>query len=317
MSVANFPDFQNLELDDRQEYEELTSQLEPVSDISFSTLQIWWNFEKKLAISNLLGNVVINYYQPFDAENSGMTLAGDEKVNEAAEHLMDYLASTGSPRKLIHVPEFTAKELDQEKFDLVEEPDYNEYVLDTEALCKLEGGDFSRLRRKVNRFLRESEGKEISVTKLNLADPTVQESVFESIKHWEEKSGKDNDPEHTEHAAIQNTLRFVSEFGIENLCIYVDGQLGAVAFYEPTADGQYYIVHHLKVDYEHMHIFEYMTHQLALKAQENHVPFLNYEMDLGLPSLRQFKQGLRPVRYFKKFTVYPKGESPNVENISE
>lgn len=302
--LPTFPVFAKLTLDDKQKYNSLIAEYPPISDISFTSLHIWWNLDGKLSISSLNNNLVINYSLPFDKENSGYSLIGKNLVDESIQTILEHLRPGDQVARLVHVPEFVTTAIQhKERLHIEEEPDYNEYILDSKALASLEGSDHARTRRKVNRFLRELEDSRIEIKSLDLSLPEIREMLLKSVVEWNEKYPSENDPDLTEHQAIQTTLAHSVIFETKNLCFFVDEKLHGFVLYHQPIDKNYYIINHLKVDYGIPFIFDYVTNQLAIKALEQGVTFLNMEMDLGIEGLRMHKMGLRPVSFFKKYTI--------------
>lgn len=303
---ALFPTFTPLSLEDKEEYNRFVADFPPYSDLSFITLHIWWNLDEKLRVSLLNDNLIISYDLPFDEANSGYSLVGKHAIDESIETIFDQLRHENKPVKLVHVPEFVAKAIKKpEKFELTEEQDYNEYILDSHAMAKLEGGEHGRTRRKVGRFLREVEGRKIETKALDLDSEESKDQIFQAIKHWNNLYPNANDPENTEHQAITKTLTHASTLGIRGMGLYIDEELYAVILYHKPASGQHYIVHHHKANYSVPRIVDYTTQQIANQALEENVPFINLEMDLGIAGLREHKQGLKPVDFFRKFTIIP------------
>src|SRR5438045_2470988 len=124
--LPTFPEFIALSLDGKEEYDKLISDYPPYSDISFATLHIWWNLDGKLRLSVLNGNLVIDYQLSTDAENSGLSLIGKNKLRESIQTIFDFLKENGQPTKLVHVPEFVIDEVgNRDGLELTEELDYN------------------------------------------------------------------------------------------------------------------------------------------------------------------------------------------------
>jgi hypothetical protein len=301
-----FPHFKALSLDDKEEYEKLVAEYPPFSDISFATLQIWWNLEGKLRLAELNGNLVIDYQLATDTDNSGLSLIGKHKLRESIQTIFSYLKQEGRPVKLVHVPEFVTDEIkDRAGLELTEELDYNEYILDSHGLANLESALHGRIRRKVGRFMREVEDREIEIRELDLSSEKVRNQLWESVTAWAEAFPSRSDPRLAEHEAIQKTLAHAQKLSVQSLGLYIDGNLYAVILYHVAHDKNHYILNHLKVDYSIPYIFDYMTHHIAGKASKEGVDFLNMEMDLGIESLRHHKMRLRPVSFFRKYTVSP------------
>lgn len=303
----DFPNFVPLTLEDKDKYNQLVAHYPPFADISFTNLHIWWNLGGKLGVCVLNSNLVLNYDLSFDKPNSGWGLIGGNLIDESADTIFDYLKSHKRPAKIVHMPEFTVEQIkNRAAYNIQEEADFHEYIMSSQQLAKLEGAEHSRTRRKVNRFLRETGGETVEAKSLDLSSADVRSQIVGSIKDWHEKYASPNDPERLEEQALEKTLEYSPNLGTLNLCVYINNELHGVTLYHPTPDKKHYIINHLKVDYHYPHIYDYLTQQLAQSAVKNDVPYLNMEMDLGLEGLRHHKMGLRPVKFYKKFTVVPK-----------
>jgi hypothetical protein len=301
-----FPSFEPLKISDKESYNHLVADYPASSDICFSTLHIWWNLSNQLEISTLNDNVIIHYLLPFDDENSGYSVIGVNKVEETMQTIFEYLQTKKLPVRLVHVPEFTLDELvDRQKLITTEELDYNEYLMDSTSLATLEGHDLGRIRRKVARFVRETEDTDISTGRLDLSKSENVDLIMKSIVSWEKARKARNDPDHTEHDAIRKTLEYAVELEAQNLCLYLDGALHGIVLYDMSFDGKSYIIHHLKVNYDTPFIFDYVTQLIAEQAVKDNIPLVNMEMDLGIENLRYHKMNLKPVGFHRKYTVQP------------
>lgn len=301
---STFPNFTHLNISDQAEYNKLIADYPPLSDISFTTLHIWWNLHNELSIATLSGNLVIDYNLPFDKENSGLCLVGKNAIDSTIVQILNHLKESAQPERLVHVPEFVINEIDNsEKFTIEEEVDYNEYILDSKELSTLESSIHGRTRRKVSRFLREVATKQVVLKELGVSSPEEKSHILECISGWENTQPTRNDRAQTEQAAIKKTLDHASELGINVLGLFLDDELCAVVLYHITHDQQYYILHHLKVNYGIPFIFDYVTQQVAIHATNRNVPYLNMEMDLGIEGLRRHKMGLRPIAFLRKYTI--------------
>ena len=304
--LAPFPDFKPLGLEDKDEYNRLIAEFPGFADISFSNLHIWWNLDGKLAVCQLNNNLIINYSLPFAPEDSGITLIGKQRAGESIQELFAYLKSHERAVKLVHVPEFVVESIsDKSRLLIEEEPIWHEYIMDSQALASLEHSSHGRTRRKVARFIRETEDSELNLMSLDLSSTDAKKLILDSVMEWEKKYPSQNDPARIEKSALEKTLQHCLALDTNNLCLFIDGRLQAVILYHLTADKKHYIINHFRVDYQIPFIFDYMTQQLAKKAIENQVPYLNMEMDLGLEGLRKHKLGLRPIDFYKKFTIRP------------
>jgi hypothetical protein len=301
-----FPDFIPLSLELKEPYNKVIGSLPPYSDVSFTTLQIWWNLNEKLSVSLLNQNLVIDYVLPIDANNSGLSLIGRNKADESIATILSYLNQNNKPVCLVHVPEFVVEEIrDRAKFDIREEPDYHEYILDSEALTKLEGHEYKLLRKKIKHFTKHVDDKHLEIKELELSLSEVQDELFKSIADWESKNSPNNDPDHSEHQALQKTFAGATTLGIKNMALYINKQLHGIIIYHRPLNGEYYVMHHLKANYETPYISDYMHHEMAKRAMGDNVSRLNIEMDLGIENLKKHKMTLRPAHFLKKYRITP------------
>jgi hypothetical protein len=304
-----FPNFKKLSLEDREQYEKIVESYTPLSDMSFTTLHIWWNLDDKLLFSVLNQNLVLNYSQPFDKANAGLSLLGRHEIDESLVQLLAFLKQHGRRPRLVHVPQFTIDEIkNRQAYQISEESDMHEYIMDSAASAALEGRELGRIRRKVNRFLREAEDHRLELKELDLNDQAARNLILASVEAWQKQFPKANDPGRTEYDAIKTALSHHLELDIKNLSVFIDGKLHGLALFHHSRDRKYCILNHLKVDYTFPFIFDYLTNQVAKNAHQAGLPYLNMEMDLGIEGLRQHKMGLRPVEFFKKYTISPASE---------
>lgn len=301
---ADFPEFTPLHLTHKEEYERLIAEHPPYSDILFPTLHIWWNLGGQLSISLIKNNLVINYHIPFDPANSGYGLIGRHHIDESTINILDHLKSKGSEARLVHVPEFVIDAMHQrDTFKLIEERDYGEYVLGTEALSNLSGKTYASLRYRINNFKRGVEDKNLVEKSLDLSHHSVQEEIYDRVLEWEKLYPTHNDPNRSEHLAMKQSLTNAAYLGLENLAIFINGELCGIAIYSRSPGKSDYILHHIKANYGVRYITDYMHHRLASIARDNGIDFINIEMDLGIENLRNHKITLKPIKFLKKYTV--------------
>jgi hypothetical protein len=304
--IPDFPNFTKLTPADKNIYNRAVADYPPFSDILFSTLHIWWNQYEQLAVALLNRNVVIKYELPFDADNSGYCLVGKDNIDASIETIFEYLDKNGQSQLLVHVPEFAVEAISKrENYDIQEEPDYHEYILDSTELARLEGSSHGHIRTQINRFMREVEGKKLEHKPLDLSLVENQDHIFQAILEWEKSHPPRNDPNRNEHEALKQTLTNAAALDIESLALYIDDRLHGVILYHQPQSKDHYVIHHLRFDYTIPYASDYLTRQLAHKAVESNVPYINMEMDLGIENLRRHKTKLRPVKLFKKYRLQP------------
>jgi hypothetical protein len=299
-----FPQDTKLTLNNRYEYEEIAKQFPPYSDLAFSTLMVWWDYDSKLRVSKTTnGNLVINYYIPGDKQNSGLGLAGMKQVDGDISMIFNHLEAANQEKVLVHVPEFTVKAItNPDKFKIVEENDYDEYIVPTSNLYPIESVR-SDVRRKIKRFL-ESSDSNLHARSLDLDSAANRELLFQNAKEWWRCNPNTSDVDGSEIKVMEKSFLYASAFGTQNICLFADKVLIGFVTYNISHDGKYFIGAHLKAK-RLPYILDYLEHLVAQEAFRQGVELLNIEMDLGLPGLRDHKLGLRPVDFFRKYTITP------------
>jgi hypothetical protein len=303
--LPSFPQFIPLTLELKDPYNNAVRDYPSYSDISFTTLHIWWNLSEKLQVAELNKNLVINYDLPFDNSSSGFCLIGKNNIDESIQTIFFYLSDSQKKVELVHVPEFVINHIiHKDKVNVTEELDYNEYVLDSSALSNLEGHTYQLLRKKINRFIKSTAGKKVELKALDLGLLTVQDQLLAAIAEWEQNA-PDNDPGKTEHQALKKTLSNAQAFDIKSLALYINDKLHGVVIYHRPEGKDSYVLHHLKVNYETPYISDYFHHEFAKMAVQDKVPDINIEMDLGIENLRYHKMRLRPAKFLRKYRITP------------
>lgn len=300
-----FPYFSPVTIEDKDSYNELIADYPSVSDIAFTTLMIWWNFDDCLRISTLNDNLIISYNLPGDDKNSGLGLIGTSRIDETMQAIFARQRHTRVKQRLVHVPEFVVANIkDPGNFIIKPERDYDEYIVPISRFYPLEGARHN-MRRKVKKFLKEAEGHTVEVRRVDLSDPQVCEFLNAKANEWWAKQPK-NDETGNEMQALQIMLPIATQLETRNLCLYIDGEFCGFTLYHLTKDGKYAILNHIKVDYVLPRIFDYMSYISAADAAQEGAQFLNMEMDLGIPGLRMHKLEAGPADYFRKFTIRPR-----------
>lgn len=299
-----FPSFSPLEVSDADRYNALISSFPPYSNFAFSSMYVWYTFRQGLSVATLDNNLVIYYDMPYDERNSGYSVIGNNDIDNALTTVLDSEVRGVGVRKLVHVPEFVINQIvDKGQFKIREEDDYSEYILDSAATASLERPELGRIRRKVNRFLREVDGRKLEIKSLDLGQDSNRQLVLERVLQWESSHPNGNDPARTELDVLRKTLQYASTLCIQNCCVFIDERLEAICLYSQTADKSAYILHHLRVNYSFPYLFDYVTKLVSTLAKDNEVSYINMEMDLGIENLRRHKMLLRPAFMLKQFEV--------------
>lgn len=299
-----FPEFSKLTFTDKAAYEKMIVHFPPLTDISFATLAIWWDSLDSRVLALLNGNIVLSYWLPGDERNSGLSLIGSNRVDESFCTIFDHLKERGEPARLVHVPEFVVGNMKHpELYNFSAEPDYDECVYTVSNFYPLNHAT-EFMRTNVERFLAKVDEKRIVTRSIDLRHRGNRQLLLESSQMWLKK-GNFNDIGKIDRDAIKVAINYANELAIENVCIFIDGQLAGFQLYDLPFDKRYVIGTFISFDGAYKGAEEYLIYACAKLFSERGISYINYEMDLGLQRLRAQKLSLGPSTFFRQYTVVP------------
>lgn len=296
--IPQFPEFKSIELSDQVEIEELTKNYPPYSDFNFVSL-FCWDIEGKRKISILNGNLVVLSTDDVSGREF-LSFIGLESVVETAEALLKYARKRGLRGGLRMVPEEIAIVCfeGEDKFIVKEDRNNFDYICSIDGLACLCGGAYSTIRKAVKKFER-AYGERAHCEFIKGC------RVGEVLDIWQRWLDTREDYSINEQIALQRTLEMISNFNVLTAVAYVDEKPVAFSINQ-IIDSENIISHFAKADYSYRGSLLYLDNKTAQYFVEKGYRHVNYEEDMGLPSLRYAKIKYSPVRYLKKFTIREK-----------
>ncbi len=304
-TFKSFPEFSKLTWEKKDEYELAIRNYPPIYDISFPGLMSWWNPLGDISVSELNGNLVIPYWMPGDEENTGLSIVGTRKIDESICAIFDYLREKGDPARLVNVPEFVLSFIRyHDMYTFKEQRHLNEYVLPLSHFYPLKNmaPHWQRVAAKVINFL---EDKKISVTSLDLQVKSERDLLLNAAAKWRVKN-KLNDFGSIEGECIENYIINSDKLGVDNLCLFVNGKIWGFCLYQPSSDGKYVVMKHIKATNRLTFGFEILGYMFAKRFIEQGYTYVNLGPDYGLDELRMFMLTLGTCNFFHKYTIEPR-----------
>lgn len=267
LSIPQFPDSASLSLDHRALLDELYRLLVfPTSHRLFSNLFIT-DTDNTTTVS-FLDEVLVIDRGLYPNKDTVMILG--EKLDKENEVV---LSQHGIAR--IELSPFIGTES-------VVDLDNSDYVYDACALKLHEGSEYASLRRKLNRV-----PSEFVVRGIKLEDHHKIEKLFDE---WETVRPKRKDE--VEHYAFEKLLTFADQLPIQFYGVYEGESLRAFSAVEITPQNEL-MIHFIKSDTNIVGLSEYMFVHLCDHVDDK-VSIINFQQDLGIEGLRQYKTSLRP-----------------------
>lgn len=302
-AIPTFPKFRKVVLDDRHWYDEFYRHFPNYADFAFNNLIIWQDQHDDLEISRI-GDVVILRCTSLYMKNRLMfNFIGDGDYDDVIQKIFDHQTANKESREILGVPEYIVKQLkDPGKYDIEDDRDQYEYIMDTRLLGTLEGHSMKRLRQTINGY--ERDHQPITVKELDLKSAENVDFLRFQVLAWD-KAFSTNDTAEQEKEVLLRTLNVVDTLDYKNISLFVGKDLAGFALWRrlPSIENNYAVVNHLKTSYKYPHTSYYLSHRIAQTMQEHGIDYMNYEQDLGIEGLRYFKEKLKPDHLLKKFNI--------------
>ncbi len=299
-----FPEFTKLTLAHRELYEQFCSRFQPSASLSFGTLLTWWSALEPCRIAMHGNNMVICLWYPGYDEYSGLTVLGNDNVDETFCAVFDFQRSKGQKQCLTHVPEHVVSQVRYpELFRFTAEREHDECIVDCRQLANIDA--LPRHKQwKLKRFLDEYNNERIKVAPLDLSSVYQADELIELVSRWKLKGGVNNFAKHEEDCLLI-AIRKANDLGFNGLGMYLDGELHSFLILQDSPADDYKIMSHARFSYELPYLMEISIYMYARWFKEERVKFVNIEADSGFPLLRNIKLSLAPTNFLRMYCVRP------------
>lgn len=295
--LPDFPQFKNLELNDKDDIESITKKYPPYSDFNF--ISMWaWDIKGEMRVSKLNENLVVKFNDYVTGEPF-YSFLGDNKVNETVESLLELSKKEGGDSVLKLIPEKCTKGLDSLKFRTEEDRDHFDYIYLVEDLKNMHMWSGHRSSKGIEKFLKSHPDYLVKVFSLKEISKKDYLGIFEK---WAEIKKIENPFKSNEHQAFKRFLEIQAD-NIEIVSLYKNTSLVGFTAYE-IISGDYAIAHFSKADTKHHSaIYDILNWEEAKSLGIKNIKYYNWEQDLGILGLRKSKIKYKPCCFLKKFFV--------------
>lgn len=300
--LPTFPNFVKLDISHKNDIDAITSKYPPYNDFLFTNLYSW-DVDSNFEICELHGNLVVYFKNYVGVYGDFISFLGDGKPLETINEIFIYLKRKNLALKLKLVPEVAVVALAQYKqhtFEIAEDRDSHDYILDVPDLARLSGKKFEDHKTLVNRFNRAT--KSYSFVQLDLSKKYVQQEILNLFKIWEKNKNINSDEYKTEYYAISKMSDLAQQGGFLAHAIYVDGLIIAFSLNE-IFNKEYALAHFRKGNIQFPGVYRVLEQEVNKLLSLLGIKYLNFEQDLGIENLRTVKLAWRPKHFLKKYTV--------------
>ncbi len=298
--IPKFPNFKDLELEDKEELENITKKFEPYSDYNF--ISLWaYNTEKDTRITLLNNNLVLRF-RDYITNEPFYTFLGNNNPLETIHDLLELSRKEGFKEELKLIPEVNIKDLNDASLSISEDRDSFDYILSIEEISNLTGDKYHTHKNFVNRF--NNSYSNYRLHSLNLLDPLIHDQILGVFYNWELSRNKQRSETEHELHAIQRTLHDANKFNLITLGVY-DREVLVGFIIASLEQMDYAVSHFAKADVNYGGVFYFLYHHLAKQLHDLGYKYLNNEQDMGIPGLRKSKEQWNPAHFLKKYIITP------------
>ncbi len=302
--ISIFPEFKNLDIDDKTEVDRFLNLFLPYSDFNFASI-FSYDVNEKSMICWLNDNLVLKFYD-YITQKPFITFLGKTKVGETVDELFKYLELHDLPPELKLIPEDVINNLPKEyftRYDIREDFDNNDYVVSVNELTQMEEGKNHTKKRYMHKFVEFC--PDHVVRDLDLKDELVKFEINSLLKKWRIQREKSEEDVKVEFTAIKRLLDHAKFFKLHTYGVYCKGILVGFTINE-VVHGGYYMGHFGKADLRYKGLTSYLEFITAQEMKKLGAKYMNFEQDMGIEGLKHSKESWHPDHLLKKFTIKTK-----------
>jgi len=277
----------------------------PLCSYSLSSLLVWSN-KVYQPFGAVEGDTLIIYAEyPAQREKRHLILPISSSTETSPEKLYD-LASSLDLAKCWFVPQnylqHYGRERIEARFDVVEQPEYEDYIYLTEDLARLCGNKYAKKRNLIKQFERTYVDRGRAT--LETITTGHAEECIEFLEIWCEQRDCDADPEEDlacEKIAVINTFENFEVLEVAGILIRIDGQVSAFAVASALMPDMG-VLHFEKAYTDIKGLYQYLDNRCAGTLFDGRT-YINKESDMNIPGLAKSKKSYHPVRRVKSYEL--------------
>lgn len=187
-------------------------------------------------------------------------------------------------------------------FEVSEQPEYTDYIYQTEDLALLKGNKYSKKRNLIKQFQREYfDAGRVKVENITSA---VASECIDFLEEWCEERDCDRNPEDDlacEKIAAINTIENIEALEVNGILLRLDNVISAFGIASHlTADMG--VFHFEKAFSDIKGLYQFFDN-LCAKRFFNRYKYINKESDMNIPGLARAKKSYHPVMMVKSYML--------------
>jgi uncharacterized protein len=296
VGVPEFPQFKDLNVEDKPLFDQLFTQFPPViSEFTFTNLFIWRRaYQTKISRFRdflcLLSEQEQNsfFFPPI----------GEGNVIECFQSLLQYLGGKAVLPKIARVPEAVVTQIDWKASGMKAELDRSQcdYVYLVQDLTELKGRKYHRKRNHIKQFQEKYPFQYIPLTPEWVPQCLQLQAEWCDLRDCEASPGLRN-----ESLATKEAFTRFEELGVNGGAILINRKVEAFTLGDPL-NPETIVIHIEKANPAYEGLYP-MINQAFLEHQGSGYTYVNREQDLGEEGLRKAKESYFPHHLVDKYTI--------------
>lgn len=314
--IAHFPHFTPFSAEYLGEVT-LISQSFPLTTYLNPCILISYSHVTSPELSHLGKSVVLRFFEPYSQRTEYVLIGGDD-VKLAISQMLEYLSFTQENRliRLIHPVNLQKAMTDQrpflfgsEKFCLgnglkflctIDEGD-GDYIYSVPELVAIKGGKLSTFRQNINQFFRRH--TEITFHYYDSVTAEIEAEILAFTDAWIQNYGnKDLESFQLETTALSRMLTYKHHWQLLVLIARCEGNLVGYSLQEIVSP-EIAIGHFGKTSRQFNGLASVLEFYAAKELHKRGVKYLNNDEDMGIPSLRLWKNMMAPIGNILSYTI--------------
>ncbi|HQI70597.1 MAG TPA: phosphatidylglycerol lysyltransferase domain-containing protein [Bacteroidales bacterium] len=301
--IPHFPQFKNLELTDKKEIENFTSQFLPYAEYQFATM-CCWEIHQPFQLSIINDNLLLKQTNCLTGEYF-FSLAGLNNLSQTIKEVFSFLSHHKLPPVLRCMPDEMTSQLDRFQFRITEDRDNFDYIFNVTELFHAKGNRYKAYRHKSSAFIINY--PDIDTRQIDLANNKIKDEIIRLFETWTKNKETDNktcEPS-CELKALHKLLASAHEFKTLAALGVFDNEKMIAFSINDINDKKFMTGLFWKANTDYKGIYQYLMKEIINLFHSKGIEFVNWESDLGIASLRRSKTDLHPAFFLKKYILKP------------
>jgi len=296
VGVPEFPQFKDLNVEDKPLFDQLFTQFPPViSEFTFTNLFIWRR-AYQIKISRFRNFLCLLSEQ--EQNSFFFPPIGEGNVIECFQSLLQYLGGKAVVSKIARVPEAVVTHIDWKASGMKAELDRSQcdYVYLVQDLTELKGRKYHRKRNHIKQFQEKYSFQYIPLTPEWVPQCLQLQAEWCDLRDCEASPGLRN-----ESLATKEAFTRFEELGVKGGAILINRRVEAFTLGDPL-NPETIVIHIEKANPAYEGLYPTIN-QAFLEHQGSGYTYVNREQDLGEEGLRKAKESYFPHHLVNKYTI--------------